>query len=401
MTLVWWELKKILKRRMTKVLLALCLVLVVAESLSMGFANLGFGEQVEAPTWESRARSIQATRDAGAWHGPLTAETLLDARNDCRERLAKAEDLADAGTFVQGDILYLAATVFTEEGIITWPDWPAQMTALDDGTLTGLYEAWDSAAEHRIQNSPASWQEPLRALKDRVRTPFTYDWVDGHYGELGMVDNLMFLVGLMLCAALAPVFCAEVRTGAYSVSHCTRCGRGRLAAAKVGAALLFAGGGFVVLMGVFVVIQVAMFGVRGLSASVQVASPQCLLPLTLGQTEALLLLCGLMSCLAGAAIAAALSARMESEFPVLLCLFGVLVFLRGLATIGLLRGVPNAVIQTLPFLTSLGELTGTVMITLPGGGAMLTALYRLAVQPLYLVVLLPLAWRAYVRRQVR
>lgn len=85
MTLVWWELKKILKRRMTKVLLALCLALVVAESLSMGFANLGFGEQVEAPTWESRARSIQATRDAGAWHGPLTAETLLDARNDCRE----------------------------------------------------------------------------------------------------------------------------------------------------------------------------------------------------------------------------------------------------------------------------------------------------------------------------
>ena len=79
----------------------------------------------------------------------------------------------------------------------------------------------------------------------------------------------------------------------------------------------------------------------------------------------------------------------------------MLVFLRALATGGLLRGVPDAVVQTLPFLTHLGDLTGNTMITLPGGQALLIALYRLATQPLYLVVLLPLAWRAYVRRQVR
>lgn len=172
MTLVWWELKKILRRRLTKVLLAICLALVVVESVALGFGNYGFGTAVASPTWEARTRIVQATRDAAAWHGPLTAETLL-------------------------------------------------------------------------------------------------------------------------------------------------------------------------------------------------------------------------------------AARMENEFPVLLCLFGVLVFLRALATGGLLRGVPDAVVQTLPFLTHLGDLTGNTMITLPGGQALLMALYRLATQPLYLVVLLPLAWRAYVRRQVR
>jgi len=401
MTLVWWELKKILRRRLTKVLLGLCLALVVAESVSLGFANLGFGEDVKAPTWEARTRIVQATRDAAAWHGPLTAEVLLAARDDCRERLAGTGTMADPETFVQGNILYLAATALTAEGYITWPDWPAQVTALDDETLTGLYALWDSAVERDIQNSPEAWQPPLQALKAQVNLPFVYDWVEGHYGELSMMDNLMFLVGLLLCAAVAPVFCAEVRTRVYTISHCARYGRGRLAAAKAGAALLFAGGGFAALMGVFVAIQIAMFGVRGLSASVQVAAFHCLLPLTLGQTEALLLLCGLVSCLAGAAITAALSARMENEFPVLLCLFGVLVFLRALATGGLLSGVPNAVVQTLPFLTHLGDLTGNTMITLPGGQALLIALYRLATQPLYLVVLLPLAWRAYVRRQVR
>ncbi len=49
MTLVWWELKKILRRRLTKVLLGLP---GAGGGGSSGFANLGFGEDVKAPTWE-------------------------------------------------------------------------------------------------------------------------------------------------------------------------------------------------------------------------------------------------------------------------------------------------------------------------------------------------------------
>ena len=71
MTLLGWELKKILKRRATRVMLALCLVLVLLLAGTTGFANLSFGTEVEAPTWEARACSVQATKDAAAWHGPL------------------------------------------------------------------------------------------------------------------------------------------------------------------------------------------------------------------------------------------------------------------------------------------------------------------------------------------
>ena len=58
MNLIWWELKKLLRRRMTKVLLAAGLVLAVVPPLSLGFANLGFGVEVTSPTWEARARSV-------------------------------------------------------------------------------------------------------------------------------------------------------------------------------------------------------------------------------------------------------------------------------------------------------------------------------------------------------
>ena len=51
MTLFWWELKKILRRRMTRLLLVLCLAFAAVGPLTLGFANLGFGTDVEAPTW--------------------------------------------------------------------------------------------------------------------------------------------------------------------------------------------------------------------------------------------------------------------------------------------------------------------------------------------------------------
>lgn len=400
MTLVWWELKKILRRRMTKALLAVGLALAVVPALSLGFANLGFGVEVEAPTREARSRSVQATRDAEAWHGPLTAETLAQAQADCRATLAAEQTDSDPATFVQGDMLHFAATVFADAGLITWENWPARMAALDGDTLGSLYQQWDALTARRIRAAPAAWQGTLQAMKDRVTVPFTYDWVDGHSDEIAQLCDILFLLGLLVCGAVAPLFCEEVQTRVYTVSHCARHGRGRLAGAKLGAALLFACGAFLGLSGVFVGVQVLMFGARGLSASIQMADYSCLLPVTLGQAEGLLVLGGLVSCLAAVALTAALSARFESTFPVLVCLFGILVFLRAVVLSGVLGQALAPVTQTLPFLTLFSELTGNMMIGLPGDRAVPVFLYRMAVQPVYLLVFLPLAWRWYVRRQV-
>lgn len=402
MTLFGWELIKILKRRMTRVILAVSLVLAAGSALFLGFSNYSFGVEVAAPTWQARSRSVQATADAAAWHGPLTAETLCAARDRCRTVLQQpAGDLNGADAYVAGDILYMAARVFTEAGEISWANWPAQSTALDDDALAQLYTLRARHVAAMIDAAPADRQAALRALNDRVSIPFVYDWVDGHEAEIVQLGNVIFLVGLLLCAAVAPVFCGEVHTRVYTVSHCARHGRGRLAAAKLAAALVFAGGAFAVCTGVFVAVQLALFGARGLSASLQITAPDCVLPLSYGQAEAWLLLGGLVSCLAGVAITAALSARLDSEFPVLLVLFALLVFLRALVGAGMLGGPLEPLSQSLPFLSGLQEFLDNRLLALPGGPALPAPWYRLAVQPLYLVVLLPLAWRWYVRRQVR
>lgn len=401
MTLFGWELIKILKRRMTRVILAVSLVLAAGSALFLGFSNYSFGVEVAAPTWQARSRSVQATADAAAWHGPLTAETLCAARDRCRTVLQQpVGDLNGADAYVAGDILYMAARVFTEAGEISWANWPAQSTALDDDALAQLYTLRARHVAAMIDAAPADRQAALRALNDRVSIPFVYDWVDGHEAEIVQLGNAIFLVGLLLCAAVAPVFCGEVHTRVYTVSHCARHGRGRLAAAKLAAALVFAGGAFAVCTGVFVAVQLALFGARGLSASLQITAPDCVLPLSYGQAEAWLLLGGLVSCLAGVAITAALSARLDSEFPVLLVLFALLVFLRALVGAGMLGGPLEPLSQSLPFLSGLQEFFDNRLLALPGGLALPAPWYRLAVQPLYLV-LLPLAWRWYVRRQVR
>ena len=298
---------------------------------------------------------------------------------------------------MQGNILSWASYLFEAAGIVAPENWPAQMMGLDAATLTGLYDQRTALLEQIYSGCTPAEQALLWAEEARVEKPFTYDWVDGHALALNELISAMFLVGLLLCAAVTPLFCGEVRSRVYTISHCARWGRGKLAAAKLGAALLFTGVGFTVFMGLFVAIQLAYFGTRGLSASVQLLSWSCMLPLTVGQTEALLLLSGLLSCLAGTAIAAALSAAFGSEFPAVLCLFGILVFLRQLVSY---TGI-GTLAQTLPFLATLGELTGNTLITLPGGGVQLRFFFRLAAQPLYLVLLLPLAWRVYTRRQVK
>ena len=49
MTLFGWELIKILKRRMTRVILAVSLVLAAGSALFLGFSNYSFGVEVAAP----------------------------------------------------------------------------------------------------------------------------------------------------------------------------------------------------------------------------------------------------------------------------------------------------------------------------------------------------------------
>lgn len=402
MTLLGWELKKILKRRLTRGVLAAALLLAVISALSLGFANYSFGTEIAAPTWQARERCVQATADGAAWHGPLTAETLRAARDRCRTVLQQPDGALDsADAYLPGDLLYTAARVFTEAGKISWENWPAQMTALDDATFDTLYTLRAQNVAAMIEAAPTDQQAALRALDAQVAIPFVYDWVDGHYAEIVTLGNIIFVAGLLICAAVAPLFCGEWRTGVWAVSHCTRYGRGRLAGAKLAAALVFAAGSFAVITGGFVAVQLAMFGTRGLSASLQITAPDCVLPLSYGQAEALLLAGGLVSCLAGVALTAALSARLDNALTVLLLVFAVLVFLRALVLLGLFGGALAPLSQSMPFLTHLEEYLDNRLLVLPGGLALPAPWYRLAVQPLYLVVLLPLAGRWYVRRQVQ
>ncbi len=101
------------------------------------------------------------------------------ARDDCRERLAGTGTMADPETFVQGNILYLAATALTAEGYITWPalarpgDPPAWMMRRWPG-CTGY---GDTTMDQDIWRRAVKWQPPLlQALKAQANFPFVYDW---------------------------------------------------------------------------------------------------------------------------------------------------------------------------------------------------------------------------------
>lgn len=271
---------------------------------------------------------------------------------------------------------------------------------LEPDRLLTYYEDRSDAVDRWLQSQfadPAD-RAVFEAQEAGVQTPFVYDWYSGQVTILQTIQDTMLGICLLLGVALAPLFCGEVQSGVLAVSHCTRQGRGRLAAAKVGAALTVAVGAWAVSSALLVASQLYFFGTRGLDCPIQLLKPLATAPLTFGDCEVYALVFGLACCLGTVGITAGLSGVASASFPVMAGVFGLLVLLPMFG--GML---PWAVQQAVALLPSAGDYYDLFRQNLYHIGPLRvwSPVMQLAVQPLYLAVLAPLAWRVYVRREVR
>jgi len=401
-----WELQKIWKRRSARVALALMLVWTMAAILVNAFYNNSYKVNDQTPRIPGPDEIAKQLAWAEPWRGELTGE-----------RLAAAQQI--------GYDFYHDPANRGPDGEVTNEAWDAVIRPLGDMTNTlmdiaaGVYElpyaAWGELEPDRLltyyddrADAVDRWlQSQFKDPADRavfaaqeaaVQTPFVLDWYSGQVSVLQIIQDTMLGVCLLLGVALAPLFCGEVQSGVLAVSHCTRQGRGRLAAAKVGAALTVAAGAWAVVSVLLVVSQLVFFGTRGLECPIQLLKPLATAPLTFGDCEVYALVFGLACCLGTVGITAGLSGVASASFPVMAGVFGLLVLLPMFG--GML---PWAVQQAVALLPSAGDYYDLFRQNLYHIGPLRvwSPVMRLAVQPLYLAVLAPLAWRVYVRREVR
>lgn len=402
MRLIGWEIYKILKRSTTKIVLALAVIWILSNMIPMGFGNYGFGTDVTAPSWQAHRLIAASYQWAEPWRGPLTTEKLLDARR-------KALETQQA---------YVGATTVSEEnGAGAWSVMQSLAPLLinsgyaEGATFCSAFEQIPENAFRQITSLRASlvqqqfsyYEEPerryLEKLEAQVKMPFWYDWYQGQWRVLDFMDDTLFLVGVLLCIALVPVFTEELRTGSYRVTHSTRNGRLPLGGSKIAAALIFAGLGFLGIVSIIVTIQLACFGTRGLRCSLQLVMYQSVLPLTLGQMELVLIGFGLLSCLAAASVTIFLSSLFDSSFPAGILMFCFLVLLRMVAMRQNGSGFLDLLAQSVPFQSQISEF-GQVRAVTIGHWTVWRPLFRALLNGAFVVIFCPAAVWRYVARRV-
>lgn len=213
---------------------------------------------------------------------------------------------------------------------------PTSWLELDPERITDYYDAAPArisglmAMEYPNDAAPAAY---FLNLYSTVETPFTY--VPGTDTTTLEYMMLLALVLLLCCAVLAaPVFTADLQSGADDINRCTKRGRAPLAVARVLAVFLICGGLSAVCLGLYWIISDSLYGWETLATSAQMLglfSPVTPLPFNFGELQIVLALLALLTILASLSAILLISARMKNLVAatfsaLLLCVLPVLTY---------------------------------------------------------------------------
>ncbi len=205
---------------------------------------------------------------------------------------------------------------------------PMPWLALDADAVTSYYEAAPAriaglmAMEYPNDPAPAAY---FLDLYSAVETPFTY--VPGADATALEYMMLLALVLLLCCAVIAaPVFTADLQSGADDIQRCTKHGRAPLAVVRVLAVFL--------ICSVLSAVCLSLYGWETLDTSAQMLSlftPITPLPFTYGELQIVLALLALLTILASVSAILLISARMKNLVAatfcaLLLCVLPVLTY---------------------------------------------------------------------------
>ena len=411
MSLFEWEFRKIFKRRSSLAALLVALAFSVFFGIYQGTVSLTYRASMEVPREYGPALAKKEQAMADPWRGPLTADKLKTARDQFAQAFTE-ENMSQDGetpiTEVWERYARPVSQIFSNVQSVlgtpanTYQEYVNDILSFTDEDLEGFYAARNARVERNLREEldrEADVQYFL-ALNEKVETPFYYDWTRGQEYYADTLGFLLTVVGWLLCIAAAPLFSGEYQSGAAAVILCTRNGRSKVAAAKILASLMVTVLWWALCGGAFVGLQILLMGTRGLNCPVQASFfTSSFLPLTIWQTELYALLLGLLSCLAAVAVTAAFSAKMGGMFQTIVCSLAVVLFAPMIGSFIKLEPVQKITVL-LPLATDYACLFDTQVYHL-FDKVLWLPLVLLAVLPLYMLVLAPLAGWIYTKHQVR
>lgn len=335
------EIKRVLKTRMTWILLVCAFVF----SFLMAYIPATFprytyqdenGQSVHLKGLEA-FRAVKEQR--AAIEGEVTPQKIRKAVEVYQRDLGRygAESMYELPEEVfYGEIMIYEPFFSRIREAFANPEngFAADLMELDPKEAEAFYEKCPermAALMDMEQKGHPSAQEKGMEMYGRVGFPFYY------YEGVGSTSMdyqalLMFLLTIFCAMIAAHVFSTEYQTGADDILRCTKYGRVHLGVVKVLSAVTVCGSSFLACGVIWILVTNSLFGWESTKSSIQmIFSVSSLLEMNVGQLEWRLLRAGFLCLLASVSFTLFLSSRMKSTvssmgFALFFCILPVLIY---------------------------------------------------------------------------
>ncbi len=322
MRLMKLEIKRIIKTRLTLVLLFLALLFsLLLAWLPITFSYNSYtdtdGTKVELKGLAAIAYEKNLQADIT---GTVTPEKVRQAVEDYQACLRKygvelSYDLPD-GVYEE-EILPYAPLLHGIREAFANPDTGVAPTILeiDPKKVDAYYDVCEerivSLMKQEQKNHPAAQKKAID-LYSTVEKP--YQFFPGYStNAMDYQIILSFLVMLLCTVITAPVFTSDYQTGADDIFRCTKYGRTKFALIKILSAFIICGTAYLLCAGIYVLVSNSLWGWECTRTSMQMLYSIINLPnMTIGQLQSFNVICGLLSILAVISFTVFLSSRIKT-----------------------------------------------------------------------------------------
>lgn len=335
MRLLKVELKRILKTRLTIILLSAALLLTFLMAwlpITFPYNSYTFtdtqGKKVELKGLESIAYYKQLQADIT---GTITPEKVRQAVEDYQACLKKygaeasydlPEGVYDAEIMPYAPLLHGIREAFANPDTGIAPS----ILEIDPEKVDDYYnlcaERVVTLMRQEQKNHPAAQQAAID-LYSQVKKPYLY--YPRYSSEVLEYQIFLAFLVLLLCTVItAPVFTSDYQTGADDIYRCTKYGKTKFACIKILSAFIICGTAYCLSAAVYLLISNSLWGWECTKTSMQILfSIISLGDMNVGQLQLFIAAAGLLSLLAVISLTAFFSSRIKTMTP---CLSTALLF---------------------------------------------------------------------------
>lgn len=278
-TLVYFEKRKILRRKSTIIACVLLLLCIVGLSLVFVSDQGYFGAD---GTELSGLEAIATKREAEhLLAGQLTTNLLRDMLQRYQATCGTPENYDGITGGLRNDVYLKNVLPYREilnlmRGVYAPDTYDLTvLTSVSNEQAGNFYEIRHSNVRSVLDagNCTLAEKETIVKMDSRVSEPFTFDYSNGWKTLLTRAFTTLFLlIALIVCIIISPIFANEYQTGADSIILSSKYGRNKTVRAKIFAGFKITSTIYIISVLFCICMVLLTFGIQGWNCDFQVLS---------------------------------------------------------------------------------------------------------------------------------